>query len=471
MIIRTYIDKDNTLISDSELNTGRNPVAELFYGGIGNQNQYSRHIFHFDVTKLKEQYNAGNLGDLSKVVHTLKMTNTSAVDTDQIGKKTDDDKQRLCSFDLILFAVPQPWDEGCGFTYNCENCINCSPDCGGDNSTPSNWFYSEGVTNWNTPGIYSGSSSGITITTQHFEFGNENLCMDITATINDLITGTTDNYGFGIAFPSNVEALETQGYNYVGFFTRQTQTYFEPFVETKYTGIINDDRSKFYMDKQNNICLYVNLGNKPTNLDNLPSVDIYDENENLFQSIPSSGVTQVIEGVYCVNTFVPSSGYTDCVTFTDVWKNISINGINRPNAELEFALVNDDSYYNLGTNEYMPVDYAFAVSGIKRDERVKRGDLRKILVTAKVPYSVSQVDVIDGLYYRLYIKEGEAEVTIIDWDSVNKAFNHNFFMLDTSWMIPSTYYLDIKLVNNREVSILKDVMKFLIVNEPEINCQ
>lgn len=471
MIIRTYIDKDNTLISNSDLNTGRNPVAELFYGGIGNQNQYSRHIFHFDVAKLKEQYNAGNLGDLSKVTHTLKMTNTSAVDTDQIGKKTDDDKQRLCSFDLILFAIPQSWDEGCGFTYNCENCINCSPDCGGDNSTPSNWFYSEGVTNWNVPGVYSGSSSAITITSQHFEFGNENLCMDMTATINDLITGVTTNYGFGIAFPSNVEALQTTEYNYVGFFTRQTQTYFEPFVETKYSGTIQDDRSKFYMDKQNNICLYVNLGNKPTNLDNIPSVDIYDNTDNLFQTISSSEVTQVMEGVYCVSTFVPSSAYTDCVTFTDVWKNISINGVNRPNAELEFALVNDDSYYNLGTNEYMPVNYGFAVSGIKRDERVKRGDLRKILVTAKVPYSVSQVDVIDGLYYRLYIKEGEAEVTIIDWDSVNKAFNHNFFMLDTSWMIPSTYYLDIKLINNREVSILKDVMKFLVVNEPEINCQ
>ena len=60
MIIRTYIDKDNTLISGSEINTGRNPVAELYYGGEGNQRQFTRHIFHFDVTKLKDQYNSGN---------------------------------------------------------------------------------------------------------------------------------------------------------------------------------------------------------------------------------------------------------------------------------------------------------------------------------------------------------------------------------------------------------------------------
>ena len=470
MVIRTYIDKDNTLIRDSNLNTGRNPVAELFYGGEGTSRSYSRHIFHFDVDRLKNEYALGNLGDLSEVVHTLKMTNTSALDTDVIGKKTTDDKQRLCSFELILFRVPEEWAEGCGFTYNCDNCINCSPDCGGDNTGPSNWFYREGVDLWTIPGIYSGTTTGITITSQSFDFGNENLCMNITGVVNDLITGNTANYGFGLAFPYSTEILETPTLNYVGFFTRQTQTYFEPFVETKYSGTIQDDRSKFYLDKENELCLYVNLGNTPTNLDNIPNVDIYDNNENLFAAIPSSGVTQVMQGVYCVKSFVPSTGYTDCVTFTDVWKNISINGVNRPDAELEFALINDNSWYNLGTNEYLPVNYGFAIYGIKRDERVKRGDLRKIMVTAKVPYSTSQVDIIDGLYYRLYIREGEAEVTIIDWDVVNRAFNHNFFMLDTSWLIPSTYYLDIKLVNNRQVSTYKDVMKFLVVNEVEVNC-
>jgi hypothetical protein len=463
MVIRTYIDKDNTLISNSLLNTGRNPVTELYYGGEGNKHQYSRHIFHFDVEKLRQQYNLGNLGDLSKVTHTLRMTNTSAINDDLIGKKTSDDKRRTCSFDLILFRVTQEWDEGYGFTYNCDT--NISPFCLGNSTVPSNWFYRRGIDTWDIPGIYSGTSSGNTLTTQHFDFGNEDINMDMTSIINDLITGTTSNYGFGISYPPNIELLETSEYNYVGFFTKQTQTYYEPFVETIYSGTIEDDRSKFYLDKVNDLCLYVNLGNKPTNLDNLPSVDIYDQDDNLYTSISSSGVTQVMEGVYCVKVYVPSSGHTDCVAFTDVWKNISINGVTRPDISLEFALINDESWYNLGTNEYLPVNYSFAVNGIKRDERVKRGDLRKIMVTAKIPYSISRTEIIDDLYYRLYIKEGEGELTIIEWDKVNRAFNHNFFMLDTSWMIPSTYYLDIKLVNNRQVSVYKDTMKFYIVNE------
>jgi len=31
MVIRTYIDKDNTIIKDTTINTGRNEIAELYY--------------------------------------------------------------------------------------------------------------------------------------------------------------------------------------------------------------------------------------------------------------------------------------------------------------------------------------------------------------------------------------------------------------------------------------------------------
>ena len=48
MVIRTFFDKNNTLIKNSYLNTGRNPVTELFYGGEGKSNQFSRFLFHFD---------------------------------------------------------------------------------------------------------------------------------------------------------------------------------------------------------------------------------------------------------------------------------------------------------------------------------------------------------------------------------------------------------------------------------------
>ena len=88
------------------------------------------------------------------------------------------------------------------------------------------------VHNGTEGGVYSGSPSGITVSTQHFDKGNENISMDITDEVNSLITGGTTNYGYGIAFERDLELLIKNPSQYVGFFTRHTQTYYEPFLET-----------------------------------------------------------------------------------------------------------------------------------------------------------------------------------------------------------------------------------------------
>ena len=44
MVVRTYFDRNNTILYNSEINTGKNPVTELYYGG----DSYSRFIFHFN---------------------------------------------------------------------------------------------------------------------------------------------------------------------------------------------------------------------------------------------------------------------------------------------------------------------------------------------------------------------------------------------------------------------------------------
>ena len=44
----------------------------------------------------------------------------------------------------------------------------------------------------------------------------------------------------------------------------------------------------------------------------------------------------------------------------------------------------------IGNNESLPVDYAMSISGVKRDERIKRGDVRKIIVSAtELPYTIN----------------------------------------------------------------------------------
>lgn len=469
MVIRTFFDRNNTIIYNDLINTGRNPITELFYGGPVGEESHSRFIFHFDETRLNEIHSCGGFGDLTNVRHTLRMTNTGAFDSKLLGKTTCSGKDRASSFDLIVFKLEQPWDEGNGYDYTYgDTSFLATGDGAVVINSPSNWIEAQTNISWSGGnGTYTGSSSGVTIATQHFEQGNENLEIDITDYVNGVLTGDT-NYGLGIAFTSLYEAIPTENLQYVGFFTRHTQTFYEPHVETIYNNPIMDDRANFYLDKVNKLYLYSNVGGVPTSLDNLPTVTILDPSGAVFSAI-TTGVTQVSCGVYSVELFIPTySAYTDCMQFEDIWSNISINGISRPDIELDFIIQDSSKYYNIGQNIELPKKYGFTVTGIKRDERIKRGDIRRVNVVARIPYTINQTEVIDRLQYRLYVKEGRNEYTVIDFQDVNRAFNGNYFLLDTASLIPNTYYLDVQVESNYEVTTITDVLSFDIVSQSEL---
>ena len=228
---------------------------------------------------------------------------------------------------------------------------------------------------------------------------------------------------------------------------------------------MSDDRADFFLDKTNKLYLYVNIGGTPTNLDTIPGVVIKDQDDVVFSSITSSAVTHVTRGIYSVDIKVPTtSTYVDCIMFTDIWSGISINGISRPNIELNFVLKSSLDYYQIGNNDMLPKKYGFNISGIKRDEKINRGDIRKIIVSARIPYTVEQKEIIDNLQYRLYVKEGQNEYTIIDYQNVERAFNNNYFLLHTQSLVPNTYYIDLKVTSNQEITTINDVMVFDVVS-------
>lgn len=460
MVIRTFFDKNNTIIESSYLNTGRNPVTELFYGGEGKSNQYSRFLFHFDTSRLVSLYNDGTFTDLSKLKHTLKLTNTASFNYDLLNG-TMGNKNRACSFDLIVFAIKQPWDEGVGYDFQQYGLIagECAVSYG-----PSNWVYPRTGENWlDGSGVYSGTPE--VIVTQHFDFGNENMEVDITDYVNGILTGNT-NYGLGIAYARGFELLQTSSLQYVGFFTRHTQTFYEPYVETVYSNHIKDDRNNFFLDKPNKLYLYVNLAGIPTNLDGLPSVSIYDQDGNLIEFFGPNDVTHVTKGVYSIDVMIPTTD-SDLKghLYNDVWSNIFINGVPRPDISLEFQLMDSLDYYNVGAADSLPKRVAVNVSGVKNQEKIKRGDIRKVIVSARIPYTVEQAQVITDLKYRFYVKEGRNEVTVVDFQPVEIASNYNYFLLDTQSLIPNTYYLDILCESNLEVTTIKEVLNFTVVSE------
>ena len=498
-VYRTYFDKDTVIVRDSCVNTGRNPIAEIFHGGSLDVDKltYSRYLFNIDLTDIIDKLNKKQIF-LNDITHQIKITNTSCFDKETYCRRVDSscgDVKRATAFDLILFEVPEAWDEGNGYDYVVANPANCDL---GDQSYcegAANWEDRQDLQPWSQLGVYtdptmwySGSTSGYTGTTinlvkatQHFDHGDENLCIDITDYINNLILSGKTEANLGVAFETAEEKAPLEDICYVGFFTKDTQTVYEPFMETLYNDTIKDDRDNFIINKNNNLCLYANAGGERVNAV-ISGVTIYDHEENLFQVIPPSNITQITTGVYCVSVNVPkTSNYCGNIQFIDVWEDVTIDGNNLGNIELDFIVKEESAYYNVGSNNSAGsfglgvsdannrsiFDYEFAVTGIKRREKIKRGDTRRVNVIARVPFTYDQSQAVDKIYYRIFIKEGETQIEYIDWNEVSRTPDGNFFLIDTSWFIPNDYYMEIKIESGQEIRSYHDILQFEVVSEKD----
>lgn len=465
-IYRTYFDKNNTIISDKLINTGRNQVSELYYG-----DKVSRFLFYCDFSEIKKKVAEKEIIIENGVKHYLKIKNTSSFDVSQFLSESNnlvfDGNFRSSSFNLVLRLVDELWDEGMGYDFNkqpAEKNINRSYS-----EEPSNWYYRTQIEEFTTDG---GINTLNNLAEQHFDQGNEDVLMDITDIVNTIITdsvitgettgatsGTTLDYqGFCLKYSDDYENYQFADgrTNVLGLFTRHTQTFFEPFIETVYDDLINDDRNAFYQNKKNRLFLYVNVNNRPTNLDALPVCTITNENYV---------VKQKTKGVYYIEITPSSNIFDTYVQYNDIWSNIIIDGVSRSDIKLTFVPIDDNEYYMIGSETNTPIPYGISLSGVKRGEKLYQGDIRKIFVNLRKPYTVDQKDVVTDIFYRLSVRQGTNVVELLDWTEVNRANNSNFFTIDTTWLIPQNYIVDIKVDRNGEVNIYNKELHFTVVGK------
>ena len=484
-INNSYFSKNNTIISNSLTNTGRNPVMELFYGNssIGTPIGFSRFIFDLDLDLLKEKYADGTIGDCTtNIKHTLRMTNTSFFDKDLLNTSTSTGRLRATSFDLVLLRIPyrdmdpdqpQNWDEGVGYDF--ADLLTQVPTDKNYSDRPSNWSATTTINTWEQPGIYSNTNqlptpySGVTeVAKQHFQFGDENIEFDMTSEINAVLNGWIQNpVGWIIAYLPQVENLTgTTGTYEVGFFTRHTQTFYEPFLETTYNDLIDDDRNSFSLGKSNKLYLYVYEDGDFQNLDSNPLVTISDQNGNPISGLINLPSCRRTKGVYEITLppFSPGGYKTPCI-FTDTWSSISLNGFALPNVENEFTIYPLKKSIQIGTESQQPQIYGFDYYGIKQDEKILNTDVRKVGVVIKKAYTTNQLlqPNVDA-YYRVYVKEGQTEVQVQDWTKINRTPNEYYFIFDTRDKIPNEYFIDLKVLSSGEVNTYKKQIKFQIVN-------
>jgi hypothetical protein len=65
---------------------------------------------------------------------------------------------------------------------------------------------------------------------------------------------------------------------------------------------------------------------------------------------------------------------------------------------------------------------------------------------------------------RLYVKDGNDEIDVISYDKINQTFNENYYLIDTSTLIPNHYFIDVKVKVDQEEIIHHNIVNFKIVN-------
>lgn len=451
---RSYFEKNNTIIKNSQVNTAKNPTTEIFYGS-----GFSKFLFKVDFTDLISKVTSGEYVVTPSTTHTLHLTNTIFGDETFLGAKRGTGRQRTNSFDLILFQIPEFWDEGLGFDYE---------DGGYDFTTgnvtfderPSNWYNRTTINEWTSEGVYG--TNPTVIDTVHFDNGNEDLNVDVTNYVNGIITGNT-NHGLGLAFAVVYQDLTPEVDRSVAFFTKYTQTFFEPYVETFFDNRINDDRNNFVEKVNQNLYLYVTKGTNFYDLDTLPTVDILDSTNTIISGLSNLTSTKIRKGVYEITFGLDGVLCDGKRFFFDKWKSLTLDGVDISDVTQKFIPRPYTSLYTVGQNQTDLDRYVIQFFGIKQNEKVKRGEKRKIVVTFRSINNPINT-LFDEVYYRLFIKEGRTDVIVHDWTQIDVT-NENSFTLDTSIYIPREYYMEIKGKTHNEEIFYNEHIKFEILSE------
>ena len=225
-IFRIDPQKDTTIINSSPTaNTGLSNFIDIFarINPSTRKKEYGRGLVKFAVSSLTAAINSGNIpnpNDNTAVTATLKLFNVNH------------DQESSESFNLEIYPLTQDWDEGNGIdpefvTTGYANAVSAK-------STAA-WTVSGGT-------YATDSNSG----SQSFDKGFEHLSVNVTSLVKDWVSGVSSDYGVLIKHTEEEECATASSsginYNLKRFYSRQTNTYKNPYIQIEWPNEIDDDR-------------------------------------------------------------------------------------------------------------------------------------------------------------------------------------------------------------------------------------
>jgi hypothetical protein len=465
MIKRTFLDKSNTIFEGCNENFGLHPISMLNYGL-----EKSRVLLHFNIEEIKEFIDKCPSG--AAITHTLKMTNCGSVDIKHFDKKIPSYdihgmKSRATSFTIYAFPITNrvdeegidkyiEWDEGVGFDSNADFWISGTSSVSDEGS---NWFNRKSGFKWLKNGCIGDSDEidkSDIIASQHFDHGNENLELDLTDYINNILGDTLNewsshNDGICLSIEPKLDGesigeydYSIEGTKYVGFFNEKTNTFFMPYVESRCEEYICDNRYNFTIGQTNKLYLYIHNENGFIDLD---EKDISCKiNDDVFS------VKRFSEGIFYIEVDSNNNFEGDMI-YEDVWIT--------PFGEFtqEFVAHPSLSFFSITPDAPREEICEPSLSGINDDEQLNSGEVRKIDVKFRIPYS-TKYKTLNKTEYRLYTKDSNKQIDVISWDKIHNAGKINFFLLNTSELVPGTYYIDIRIKTLYQTRIFENVLHF-----------
>jgi len=451
---KSYFDKNNTIILGSEINTSKNQVTEIVYGS--DSNIHSRFIFKLDLNNLLNKIEKQEISEDKIISHKLKLFNTINGIDGFSGKPINQSESRIraTSFKLIVFRIDEEWDEGVGYDILFNKDFLNNPS----SKSPSNWFKKKTNENWDVEGVYSGNTENI-LSVIDFDNGDENIDIDITEYINNIIFNGYENNGIGIKFIDEIETIKSNKLFSTAFHTKYTSTIFEPYLETTFDLNISDDRNNFKLDELNKLYFYAKRGQNFLDINPI-FVKIYNHKFELINIFDSSNINKHSKGVYFIELNLNSEENIDSVIYTDEWV-FELNGEEK-SIQNEFYLIENSLNYMIET--VIPKNILnVTFSGILNKQKIKRGEEFVLDFIIKKLYNQNN-SIPLNLEYRIFIPQsGRTELEVIPFTKVNRAPNKHFILLDTSFFIPSIYRLEIKL-NNIDYTLNYEPIEFTVVN-------
>lgn len=475
MVTRTFLDKVTTIVSGSTDNYGLHPIAMLSYGPT-----VSRMLIHFNIDKILEEYADSHIDKegekyyipIGNTRHILKMTNCGSLSSsfqkdildspDEVGYK-----KRAASFRVIALRLPDSeryqWDEGVGFDNSQDFWLIGDKSVSTDGA---NWFQSYNGMKWEEVGIfttdtiwkaiekYSGDTEdSIIIARQKFDHGNENLFLDITKYVNDIIEGKHKNNGICICFYPDLEEKQMEVSQYVGFFSNTTRTFFEPVVESRNDEPIRDNRNNFICGKENRLYCYLKEDGKFFDSKTKPKCIIDNQEYDVIRQR---------KGIYYATVKLNCSAN---IIKYDEWNNITFEdgtSLTEP-AELEFVTKTRESSVSISGLMKPKSSFTCSCSGVNKYEKINQGDERIVKINFNIPYSKESPKDIRDVEYRLYVMDGENEIDVIEYDKADITADGIVFLLKTGEYVPGEYNVDIRAKSNSETRIFKNELIFTVV--------